>query len=357
MKFSSVCFLLRAKTPIKCNRVDRHVGRLSHLTTVRLMLIQTQTWRKEDYCGLLGHLSRKPFKEGFIQNIQQYLSALRKKSYPWPPPCSTLFLTSLSPLSLRRLWSRIHEGHLPISIPKHKGKAEDQDAKERAWMKQVLSGAKARSYRWHRRVCLLHDCVLNDEWFPLCQRARCHIAVNEAASYILVGVMGLAWLQLHDKKKGSAQRYKSHGNESWLKTTFLPSSILLSFSDAQICSDILDPRCSDSEDIIITFCRSLYTDICRCTLSPHSLFSSPAPACRHFVLGPHNTSQKVRRQAETCKDLGWNQYKDNFNRWCGTLENLRWVEVEVDCKVTLMTSTKEFCLRAHVTRYFVTQTR
>lgn len=60
------------------NGVERHVGRLSHLTTVGLMLIQIQTWREEDYCRLLEYLLRKLFKGGIIQNIQQYLSALCK---------------------------------------------------------------------------------------------------------------------------------------------------------------------------------------------------------------------------------------------------------------------------------------
>lgn len=66
------------------NQVERHVGRLSHLTTVGLMLIQTQTWRGEDYCRLLEHLLKKLFKEGIMRNIQQYLSALCKESYQWP---------------------------------------------------------------------------------------------------------------------------------------------------------------------------------------------------------------------------------------------------------------------------------
>ena len=42
------------------------------------MLIQTQTWRGKDYRRLLEYLLRKLFKEGIIQNIQQYLSALCK---------------------------------------------------------------------------------------------------------------------------------------------------------------------------------------------------------------------------------------------------------------------------------------
>lgn len=66
------------------NRAERHVGRLSHFTTVGLMLIQTQTWQRQDYCRLLEHLLRKLFKEGIIRNIQQYLSALCKESYQWP---------------------------------------------------------------------------------------------------------------------------------------------------------------------------------------------------------------------------------------------------------------------------------
>lgn len=46
--------------------------------TVGLMLIHTQTWRGKDYCRLLEYLLKKLFKDGIIQNIQQYLSALCK---------------------------------------------------------------------------------------------------------------------------------------------------------------------------------------------------------------------------------------------------------------------------------------
>lgn len=87
---------------IEWKGVQRHVGRLSHLTTVGLMLIQTQTWRGEDYCRLFEHHLRKLFKEGIIKNIQQYLSALCKESYQHCPPCSTLSLTFL-PVHIGRL--------------------------------------------------------------------------------------------------------------------------------------------------------------------------------------------------------------------------------------------------------------
>lgn len=100
------------------------MGRLSHLTTVGLTLVQTQTWRAEDYCRLFEHLSRRLFKEGIIRNIQQYLSALCKESYPCPPPRSTLSLTSLPPRSLGRLRTRFREGHLPISVSQKTQKAE-----------------------------------------------------------------------------------------------------------------------------------------------------------------------------------------------------------------------------------------
>lgn len=72
------CLHTVVKTLIESNRVQRHVGRLSHLTTVGLMLIHTQTWRGKDYCRLLEYLLKKLFKDGIIQNIQQYLSALCK---------------------------------------------------------------------------------------------------------------------------------------------------------------------------------------------------------------------------------------------------------------------------------------
>lgn len=44
---------------MECNRVERHVGRLSHLTTVSPVLIQTETWQGEDYSRLLEHPSEK----------------------------------------------------------------------------------------------------------------------------------------------------------------------------------------------------------------------------------------------------------------------------------------------------------
>lgn len=196
-----VCFHFEVKTLIEWNQVRRHVGRLSHLTTVGLMLIQTQTWWEEDYCRLLEYLLRKLFKDGIIQNIQQYLSALCKSL-----TSALLFVAlcvsplSLSACSLGKLWTRIREGHLLISIPKHKSKAEVRKPKSSCETgAERCGGAPARPYHCRRCVCLLHGCVVNDEWFPLCLNACCHIPVNEAASYSLVGVMGLAWLQPNGK--------------------------------------------------------------------------------------------------------------------------------------------------------------
>lgn len=45
--------------------VERHVGRLSHLTTVSPVLIQTETWRGEDYRRLLEHPSEKAFQRRY----------------------------------------------------------------------------------------------------------------------------------------------------------------------------------------------------------------------------------------------------------------------------------------------------
>lgn len=60
------------------NGAERHARRLSHLTNAGLMLIQAQTRGWEDYWKLLEHLLRKLLKAGFIQNTEQYLSALCK---------------------------------------------------------------------------------------------------------------------------------------------------------------------------------------------------------------------------------------------------------------------------------------
>lgn len=161
------------------------------------MLIQTQTWRGKDYCSLLDYLLRKPFKEGIIQNIQQYLSALCKSL-----TSALLFVAvCVSPLrlppSLPAHWGGSEQGYVKdtrqLAFPNTKSKTEVR--KPKSLCEAGAGGAPARPYRWRRCVCLLHGCVVNDEWFPLCLNACCHIPVNEAASYSLVGVMGLAWLQ------------------------------------------------------------------------------------------------------------------------------------------------------------------
>lgn len=170
------------------------------------MLIQTQTWRGEDYCRLLEYLLRKLFKEGIIQNIQQYLSALCKRL------TSALLFVALcvSPLCLPRSrsahWGGSEQGFVKdtyqLAFPNTK--AKQRWGCQRARVKQVLSGAEG-----HRQGLIagtdvfvsFHGCVVNDEWFPLCLKACCHILVNEAASYSLVGVMGLAWLQPHGKQQ------------------------------------------------------------------------------------------------------------------------------------------------------------
>lgn len=50
---------------MECNRVERRVGRLSHLTTVSSVLIQTETWRGEDYSRLLEHPSEKALQRRY----------------------------------------------------------------------------------------------------------------------------------------------------------------------------------------------------------------------------------------------------------------------------------------------------
>lgn len=93
---------------------QRDVWRLSHLTTVGRLLIQTQTWRGADYRRLLEYLLRKLFKEGIIQNIQQYLSALCKSL------SSALLFVALCVSPLR----------LPLSRPVHWGDAEQGFVKD-----------------------------------------------------------------------------------------------------------------------------------------------------------------------------------------------------------------------------------
>lgn len=124
------------------NRVERHVGRLSHLTTVGLMLIQTQTWRGKDYCRLLEYLLRKLFKEGIIQNIQQYLSALCKSltsALPFVALC-------LSPLCLPVHRGGSEQGFVKdiyqLAFPNTK--AKQRWGCQRARVKQVPSGAPRR---------------------------------------------------------------------------------------------------------------------------------------------------------------------------------------------------------------------
>lgn len=96
--------------------------RLSHLTTVGPVLIQTQTCRGEDYCGLLEYLLRKLFKEGIIQNNQQYLSALCKSL-----TSALLFVAlCLSPLCLPVHWGRSEQGFVKgiyqLAFPNTKAK-------------------------------------------------------------------------------------------------------------------------------------------------------------------------------------------------------------------------------------------
>lgn len=92
------------------------------------MLIQTETWEWKDYWGLLEYLLRKLLKEGIIQNIEQYLSALCKSLTSALLFVGFLFFPSLHASlfvwSLGRLWARFSQGHLLINILKHKTKAE-----------------------------------------------------------------------------------------------------------------------------------------------------------------------------------------------------------------------------------------
>lgn len=85
------------------NQAERHVGRLSHLSTVGLMLVETETRRGGG--GLpqaLGNISGEgSSKTALYKTFSQCLSALCKESYPRPPPStSTLSLTSFQSLLL-----------------------------------------------------------------------------------------------------------------------------------------------------------------------------------------------------------------------------------------------------------------
>lgn len=143
------------------NRVERHVGRLSHLTTVGLMLIQTQTWRREDYCRLLEHLLRKLFKEGIIQNIQQYLSALCTSALLLVAPLSP-------PLCLPAHWGGCEQGFMKdiyqLAFPQTKANQKMRIPKNLCETgARRVGGGVSRPYRWCRWVCFLHGCVVNDE--------------------------------------------------------------------------------------------------------------------------------------------------------------------------------------------------
>lgn len=140
------------------------------------------------------NISRESFfKEGIIQNIQQYLRALCKSL-----TSALLFVAlCLSPrcLPVQRQGQGFVKDVHKLAFPNTE--AERKVRMPKSWCKNRCRAALARPHRWHRCVCLLHGCVVNDEWFPLCLKACCHIPVNEATSYGLVGVMGLAWLQPH----------------------------------------------------------------------------------------------------------------------------------------------------------------
>lgn len=83
---------------------------------------------EEDYWKLLEYLSRKLLKEGFIQNIKQYLSALCKSL------TNALLFVALcaSPLCMSPFFvgspgifqARFCQGRLLINILQHKPKAE-----------------------------------------------------------------------------------------------------------------------------------------------------------------------------------------------------------------------------------------
>lgn len=136
----------------------------------------------------------------------------------------------LSPFSLFTLGGCDRDSWrtLPISIPKHKGKVEDEESLCETGAKPG-KGVLARPYRWHRCVCLFHGCVVNDEWLPLCQKACCHIPVNEAASYSLV-VMGLT----PGSRQGAGFRQVIRQQWKWklkvafpMPTTRFPPSMIL----------------------------------------------------------------------------------------------------------------------------------
>lgn len=74
----------------ECNRVERHVGRLSQLTTVSRVLIQTETSRGEDYSRLFEHPSEK---------------ALQRRYYAKHPAISKVLFVRVEPSRTRHLVS------------------------------------------------------------------------------------------------------------------------------------------------------------------------------------------------------------------------------------------------------------
>lgn len=82
---------------MECNRVERHVGRLSLLTTVSPVLMQTETWRGEDYSRLLEHPSEKALQRRYYAKhaaISKVLFVRVEPSRTWhlvPHPSVFLF--------------------------------------------------------------------------------------------------------------------------------------------------------------------------------------------------------------------------------------------------------------------------
>lgn len=82
---------------MECNRVERHVERLSHLSSVSAVLIQTETWRGEDYSRLLEHPSEKALQRRYYAKhaaISKVLFVRVEPSRTWhivPHPSVFLF--------------------------------------------------------------------------------------------------------------------------------------------------------------------------------------------------------------------------------------------------------------------------
>lgn len=163
------------------------------------MLIQAQTegWG-EDYWKLLEYLSRKLLKEGFIQNIGQYLSALCKSltsALLFVALCaSSLCMSPFFVGSPGRFQARFCQGRLLINILQHKPNAEVRNSCETGAAGHRLSLVVRPDVFASSMAAWL---MMND---LLCLNACCHILVNEAATYSLAGVMGLARLQPSDKQ-------------------------------------------------------------------------------------------------------------------------------------------------------------